>query len=208
MLRRKFLSSDSILVNVGDEKLQIDEECNDMESKTKLLGHAIHPMLIVFPLGLLATSFIFDIIYLLTNSAQWTVVAFYMIGAGVIGGLIAAIPGFLDWMAIPRGTRAKNIGLVHGLGNVVIVVLFSVNWLIRRDAPEAPESVAIILSFLGIVLALLTGWLGGELVDRLAVGVDPGAHLNAPNSLSGRPASENVMKTQEARDKRTTPTAP
>src|SRR5689334_10121778 len=147
-----------------------------MESKVKLLGHPIHPMLIVFPLGLLATSFIFDILYLVTQTAQWTLIAFYMMGAGIIGGLAAAIFGFLDWLAIPTGTRARQIGLLHGLGNLVIVVLFIVNWVMRRDDPSAPENTGIILSFIGIALALLTGWLGGELVDRLGVGVDRGAH--------------------------------
>jgi uncharacterized membrane protein len=164
-----------------------------MESKVKLFGHPIHPMLIVFPLGLLATSFIFDIIYLANHTGQWAISAFYLIGAGVIGGLIAAVFGFLDWLGIPNNTRAKSIGLIHGLGNVVIVVLFIISWLMRRDAPEAPESTALVLSFIGILIALVTGWLGGELVDRLGVGVDRGAHLNSPNSLSGRPASESTM---------------
>ena len=51
---------------------------------------------------------------------------------------------------------------------------------------------ALVLSFAGFVLAGVTGWLGGELVDRLGVGVDDGAHLDAPNSLSDRPAGESV----------------
>jgi uncharacterized membrane protein len=168
-----------------------------MESKVKLFGHPIHPMLIVFPFGLLATSFIFDIIYLLSNTNQWATTSFYLIGAGIVGGLIAALFGFLDWLNIPGGTRAKNIGLVHGLGNVVVVVLFLISWLMRRDVPAAPNSTALILSFVGILLALFTGWLGGELVDRLGVGVDRGAHLDAPNSLSGRPASESVTDNQQ-----------
>jgi uncharacterized membrane protein len=168
-----------------------------MESKMKLLGHPIHPMLIVFPLGLLATSLIFDVMYLMTNTAQWTFIAFYMIGAGILGGLAAALFGFLDWLAIPGGTRAKKIGLLHGLGNLVIVTLFLVSWLMRRDNPNAPESATIVLSVVGILLALVTGWLGGELVDRLGVGVDRDAHLNAPNSLSGHPASENAINTAQ-----------
>jgi len=72
-----------------------------MESKVKFAGHPVHPMLIVFPLGLLSTAVIFDILYLFSNKAQWTEVAYYMIGAGVIGGLFAAIFGWLDWSAIP-----------------------------------------------------------------------------------------------------------
>jgi uncharacterized membrane protein len=169
-----------------------------MESKMKMFGHPIHPMLIVFPLGLLATSVIFDVMRLMTNDPLWSVIAFYMIGAGVIGGLLAAIFGFLDWLAIPGGTRAKSVGLWHGLGNVIVTGLFIVSWFLRRDVPEAPESTALLVSFLGVGLAVITGWLGGELVDRLAVGVDHGAHLNSPNSLSGRPASENASSTGES----------
>lgn len=174
-----------------------------MESRTKIFGHPIHPMLIVFPLGLLATSLIFDIMYLITLTQQWAVIAFYMMGAGIIGGAIAAIFGLLDWLAIPGGTRAKQIGLLHGIGNVVIVVIFIVDWVMRRDNPSVPDNTSIILSFIGIILAVLTGWLGGELVDRLGVGVDRGANLNSPNSLTGRPASENVPPVEPLKD--TTP---
>jgi uncharacterized membrane protein len=174
-----------------------------MESKAKIFGHPIHPILIVFPLGLLATSVIFDILYLLTNDAQLTVVAFYMIGAGIVGGAIAAIFGIIDWAAIPGRTRAKDVANLHGIGNVVVMILFAVSWLMRRDLPDAPPTTALVLSFLGVLIAAFTGWMGGELVDRLAVGVDPGAHLNSPNSLSGRPASESETSHQGLQHDRT-----
>ncbi len=159
-----------------------------MESRAKLAGHPVHPMLVVFPLGLLATAVVFDVIYLVTDAVKWTEVAFYMIGAGVIGGLAAAIPGTIDWLAIPRGTRARRIGLIHGVGNVALVVLFLLSWLLRRENPAAPPTEAIVAGLAGAGLALITGWLGGELVDRLGVGVDTGAHLDAPSSLSALPA--------------------
>lgn len=114
----------------------------------------------------------------------------------MIGGLAAAVFGLIDWLAIPSGTRAKRIGLWHGAGNVVVVVLFIVSWLLRADALGEPGAIPIILSLLGVGLARLTGWLGGELVDRLGVGVDDGAHLNSPSSLSGRPASEGSTGAQ------------
>ena len=161
-----------------------------MESRAKLLGHAIHPMLIPFPLGLLATSVAFDVVHLINGNGRWADVAFWMIAAGIIGGLAAAPFGTIDWLAIPSRTRAKAIGAVHGLGNVAVLVLFGLSWLLRYDEPPDPSTFAIVLSFIGVGLALATGWLGGELVERLRVGVDDGAHLDAPNSLSGRPASE------------------
>ncbi len=160
-----------------------------MQSRVKLLGHPVHPMLIVFPLGLLATAVAFDIVGLVSADASWYRISFWMIAAGIIGGLVSAPFGLLDWLAIPKGTRAKVIGLWHGGGNLVVVVLFILSWVLRRPAPEAPSNGAFVLSFIAVAIALVTGWLGGELVDRLGVGVDNGANLDAPSSFSGQPAS-------------------
>ncbi|MFG1888017.1 DUF2231 domain-containing protein [Micromonospora sp. NPDC049051] len=158
-----------------------------MESRAKALGHAIHPMMIVFPLGLLATAVIFDILYLITDRAGFQISAAYTMGAGVIGGLIAAVFGFTDWRAIPSGTRAKRVGAIHGLGNVVVVLLFAVSWLLRASATNwEPSALALICSFAGVILSGMTAWLGGELVERLGVGVSDGAGVNAPSSLSRR----------------------
>jgi uncharacterized membrane protein len=164
-----------------------------VESRVKFLGHAVHQQLIPFPFGLLATAVIFDIFHLITDSEELATVSYWMIGAGIIGGLVAAPFGLIDWTGIPKGTRAKKVGAVHGIGNVVVLILFAVNWLLRRDEPTAPEAVALALSFAGFALAAATGWLGGELVDRHAVGIDEGAHADAPHSLSGRPASEDRL---------------
>lgn len=160
-----------------------------MESRAKLLGHPVHQMLVNFPLGLLPTAIVFDIVYLTTHNPRWADVAFWMIAAGIIGALIAAVFGLIDLLAIPSGTRASRIGIVHGIGNVIVVGLFAASWLLRFYAVDVPPTLAYVLSFVGIGLALFTAWLGGELVDRLGVGVDEGANLNAPSSLSHRPAS-------------------
>lgn len=164
-----------------------------MESRAKFLGHGIHPILIVFPLGLLATGVVFDIIYLTLDKPNMAWVAYWMISAGIVGGLIAAPFGWIDWFAIPSGTRAKTIGLMHGLGNVTALLLFACSWWLRNDQPQHPETLASILSFLGAGMAALGGWLGGELVERLGVGVHEGANLNAPSSLSNASAGSTKM---------------
>lgn len=163
-----------------------------MEARAKLFGHPIHQVLIVFPLGLLATAVIFDVIHLITGNPRWADISYWMIGAGIVGGLAAALFGLVDWLGIPTGTRAKRVGLLHGVGNVVVVVLFTASWLARRDNPTAPETMALVFSFAGGGLAMITGWLGGELVSRLGIGVSDGANVNAPSSLSGRPARETA----------------
>ncbi|MEX0762455.1 MAG: DUF2231 domain-containing protein [Dehalococcoidia bacterium] len=165
----------------------------------KFMGHNVHPMLIVFPLGLLTTSLAFDVIHLITDEALWAEIAYWLIAGGVVGGLLAGLFGLLDWMKIPSETRAKQIGSVHGLGNVVVTALFAASWFLRMDEPTAPGIVPIVLSVAGVLLALVTGWLGGELVNRLGLAVHDGAHLNSPSSLSGRPAHENADGRQARR---------
>jgi len=164
-----------------------------MESRAKALGHPIHQMLIPFPFGLLSTAVIFDIIYLFVGTPQTAdtlaTVAFWMIAAGIVGGLAAAPFGLIDYLAIPQGTRAKSVGLLHGVGNVFVLVLFAASLWMRYGSGAGagwyrPAGAALAASFVAFVLAGATGWLGGELVDRLGVGVDDGAHLDAPNSLT------------------------
>ncbi len=169
-----------------------------MESKAKIAGHAVHPMLIVLPLGLLATAVVFDIIRAVTDQTDFAVASFYMVAAGIIGGLLAALFGLIDWLAIPAGTRAKRIGALHGIGNVVVVALFAVSWLLRRgEDGHVPTSLAFWLGVVAAVLALGTAWAGGELVERLGVGVDEGANLDAPSSLSGPAARGRPHRTVE-----------
>lgn len=155
-----------------------------MDRTVNILGHPIHQQLIVFPLGLLITATAFDLISLLSGDTRWTQMAFYMIGTGVVMGLVAAFFGLLDWLGIPGNTRAKRIGAVHGLGNVLVVLLFVASFFLRWTNPAVPPTLAYWCSYIGLCIAMVTGWLGGELVDRLGVGVDPGAHPDAPNSLA------------------------
>jgi uncharacterized membrane protein len=149
----------------------------------KILGHSIHPILIVFPLGLLATAVVFDFIHLLGGAATFALVAYWMIAAGLVGGVLAAVFGWIDWIAIPTGTRAKGIGLAHGVVNSVVMLLYAGSLLSRYNDPLRPEILSTVFSTVGAGIALVGGWLGGELVERLGVSVHEGAHLDAPSSL-------------------------
>ena len=160
-----------------------------MESRAKLLGHPIHPMLIVLPLGLFLSAVVFDALYLWRGTPAFGAVGYWNVAAGIIGGLLAAVFGFIDWLAIPAGTRAKRIGLLHGGSNVVVVTAFAVAWWTRTNAIDpTPTTGVFLLELAAVSLGSVAAWLGGELVDRLGVGVHDGAHLDAPSSLSGLPA--------------------
>jgi uncharacterized membrane protein len=96
----------------------------------------------------------------------------------------------------------KAVGMWHGIGNVVAVALFALNWWLRYgNETHTPRTTAFILTLLGIGIGAVSGWLGGEMVDRLGVGVDPGAHLDAPSSLSGVPADSNLQPAETLRER-------
>ncbi len=165
-----------------------------MRSRVRAGGHAVHPILIVFPLGLLTTAVGFDILRLVTDRTSFAFTAAHVIAAGVLLGVVTSATGWLDWLlAVPRGTRARRVGLVHGLANTVVLVLFALSWLLRAGAADWDASVlALVLAWSGLVVAGVGGWLGGELVERLGVSVEQGAHPDAPNSLSKRPVTDSV----------------
>jgi uncharacterized membrane protein len=154
-----------------------------MESRARLLGHPVHQQIVAFPLGLLATALLFDLVYLVGGNGTMAFVSYCLISVGLLTGLVAAPFGTIDWMAIPGGTRAKRVGLLHGVGNLVVMGLFLGSWLLRHGAPDSPESGAFVLSFAAGALTLVTAWLGGELVSRLGVGVSDRAGLDAGSSL-------------------------
>lgn len=154
-----------------------------MEARAKLLGHPIHQMLVVFPLGLLAVGVVFDLVYFGTDNPTFAIVSYWMLVSGLIGGLLAAPFGLVDWYAIPARTRAKRVGAMHGMGNLVVLLLFLASVLLRTDSLAAPPTAAYVCSFAGALLATITAWLGGELVDRLGIGVHDDAHPDATSSL-------------------------
>ncbi len=154
-------------------------------------------MLVVFPLGLLATSVAWDICRLAAGTRMWGVVAFWTIAAGIIGALLAAVPGFIDWLSIPNATRAKTVGLYHMILNLIVVALFVVSLFARLAAPGgygAAGAGRMIWGWIGVAIALASAWLGGELVERLGISVEADANPNAPSSLGRgrRPASPSA----------------
>src|SRR4051812_40577223 len=122
-----------------------------MESRAKLLGHPAHPMFVIFPLGLFISAVVFDLIHLGNGNRMFATVAFWNISAGLIGGLIAAVFGLIDWMEIPSNTRASRIGLLHGVGNLVLMILFAASWYMRwSEVDYLPSTGAMILGFCGV----------------------------------------------------------
>ena len=159
-----------------------------MDSRLKVAGHAVHPMLIPLPLGMFVGTLIFDVVYLITDDLQFATVSFFMAVLAAVGGVAAAATGAVDFKNIPKGTRAKRVGLVHAIGNDIVIALFALSAFLRYRADDyEPSALALALTFAGAAASFVTGWLGGELVERLGVGVDSDAHLDASSSLTTGP---------------------
>ena len=65
-----------------------------MQTPASIARHPIHPMLVPIPIGLWVFSFVCDLFHAGGASAQaWTTVAFYTMAGGIIGALLAVLPG-------------------------------------------------------------------------------------------------------------------
>ena len=160
-----------------------------MESRIKSLGHPVHPMLVMFPVALFVTAVIFDLADMVGGPSSLGEVAYWNILIGLIGGVLAAAVGAVDLLAIPAGTRAKRIGVSHAAVNIAVILLFAAIWTVRMAADERGAGGALFaIEVVALAGVGLGAWFGGELVDRLGVGIDTDAGLNAPSSLSPAPA--------------------
>ena len=148
-----------------------------MYSKIKIAGHPVHPMLVAYPVAFYTATFVCYIIFNSKQDPFWFRTAYIANAAGVIMALVAALPGFIDWaLGIPQKTKVKSTGLKHMLCNVAALLLFAFNWYGHSgqwNSPMPDSSGAIALSGAGLILTIIAGFLGWQLVQRHHVGVDP-----------------------------------
>jgi uncharacterized membrane protein len=140
-----------------------------MSSPASIKGHPLHPILVALPIGLWIFSIVSDLIFKFGYGAVWNDVAFYTIAGGIVGALIAALPGFIDLLSI-QNSKSKSIGIWHMVINLLAVALYAGNFWLRMHRP-ADDSLPIVLSVVGIVFIMISGWLGGELVYARGVAV-------------------------------------
>src|SRR5690606_17351112 len=144
-----------------------------MKSTAHIKGHPIHPILIVFPIAFFVGTLLFDILALAGNRYDLAFVAICLQIAGIVSALLAAVPGIIDYLfTIPPKSSAKKRGTKHGLLNIFVVVLFFVAWLLKRD-PYLPAFWVILLELAGVAGLGISGWMGGTLVYRNQIGVNP-----------------------------------
>jgi uncharacterized membrane protein len=141
-----------------------------MRNPATVAGHPIHPMLVVVPIGLWIFSLAADLIAIGAERPElWRALAFYTMAGGLIGALLAAAPGFVDWLSLAQ-PRVRQIATYHMALNLAVVALYAVNLYLRTQLPPGARA-PVILSVAAVALLAVSGWLGGELVYVHGVGV-------------------------------------
>lgn len=147
-----------------------------MASPASIAGHPIHPMLIPFPIALWVFSLVADLLYYWRGNGHWLLIAFYALLAGCLGAVAAAIFGFIDYLAI-KDKQVVKVANWHARLNVLALLLFAASWYLRTDKGSDMVNdsltIPVALSVLGVIVVTISGWLGGELVFKHGVGVNP-----------------------------------
>lgn len=138
-----------------------------MESRLKIAGQAVQPVLVMFPLGLFAMAVLFDLATLGGAPDIIGALGYWNIVAGLIGGIAVAVAGAIDLMLTPNGTRAKRVGVLQGLANMGVLILFAVILMLRMGNPDRVVGGGLfVVEVLALAGAVFGAWYAGELVNR------------------------------------------
>jgi uncharacterized membrane protein len=162
-----------------------------MSSRASIMGHPIHPMLIPFPIGLWVFSIVTDLIYLWRGNeghTDWITISKWSLLAGCIGAVAAAIFGIIDWLSI-KDREVKKVANWHARLNILALLLFAASWYLRTDnglEMTGTYKIPMALSGVGLIAVVISGWLGGELVFKHGVGVNPQRDTSADEAAKAR----------------------
>lgn len=159
----------------------------------RLLGHPAHSALVHLPLGLLTASAAWDLLGVLGvgpgAGALFFQVAFWSIAGGLVAAAPTVVSGFLDFLAIGKDReKAADLAIYH-LGTMLSAAAAYGGSLVARGGPSPAEGArlgwAMALAGAGLLLLIVGGWMGGELVYRHGVGTDAAPHRNSSSPGNG-----------------------
>lgn len=141
-------------------------------STARIARLPIHAMLARFPLACFVGTLVTDIAYWQTANIMWANFSSWLLAAGLVLGVLAAIAGLIDFIGDSL-VRAQGPALPHMVGNVLVLVLSFVNLLVHsRDGWTSVVPEGLILSAVTVVIVLFAGWMGLSMVFRHGAGVD------------------------------------
>lgn len=144
--------------------------------KLRLFGHPVHPVVTHFPMALLPVSFLGDLLGVWTGASFWWSFSFYNLAIGLVLSIPALITGVIDFLSIPEDGTTDRVAMRHMTIIITAITMYTVSFFIRFGV-EVPAGwrlmSSVSLSLLGLILLLIGGWFGGQLVYRHAVGNEP-----------------------------------
>ncbi|WP_433724040.1 DUF2231 domain-containing protein [Actinoplanes sp. CA-051413] len=137
-----------------------------MDSRLRIANQAVQPVLVMFPLGLFAMAVLFDLGNVFGGPDILGALAYWNLVAGLIGGVLAAAASAIDLMFV-RGTLAKRRGVLQGLVNMGVLLIFTVILMVRMRTPDRVAGGGLVaIELLALAGAVFGAWYGGELVNR------------------------------------------
>ena len=137
-----------------------------MESRLRIAGQAVHPVLVMFPLGLFTMAVLFDMGNVFGGPDILGSLAYWNIVAGLVGGVLVVLAAAVD-LALMRGTRAKRLAVLQNLMNMGVLILFAVIVMLRMQSPDRVAGAGLLfVELIALVAAFVGAWYGGEIVNR------------------------------------------
>lgn len=145
-----------------------------MRSKAAIGNHPIHPALVTIPIGAFVLALIGDIVTSAAQTQFWYSFALCCIGIGILGALLAAIFGFVDYFSVSMTSRAKTLATSHMVLNLTAVVLYIISFFLRLNNAAFHTSRwagVMALEVIALVILATSGWIGGQMAYVYRVGV-------------------------------------
>ncbi|HUR61675.1 MAG TPA: DUF2231 domain-containing protein [Candidatus Thermoplasmatota archaeon] len=158
-----------------------------MQSKVRIFGHAVHPMLVDFPIVVFAVLAILDVAQGM-GALDPGKVPILLVGVGGGVAVLAILTGLVDFFFLPKPTRAHKLAGWHFAGGILVWLWFgAASW----GHTSASLTAATAVDLVGVLLVIAQSWLGGELMERHHVGIRAATEGADPVVLSRKTKSSD-----------------
>lgn len=169
-----------------------------MESRLRVEGHPIQPMLVTFPFGLFACATLFDLADVTGGPDFLGGVAYWTAVAALVAAALAGVAGMVDLWDGPGvdagpGDRIRRTAVTFNLVNAAMAGLFVVVCLIRAGMPDRGASGGlVVVELLALVVGAVGVRLGAVLVRQFDEGRGDATTFDALGPVPGAVLGESA----------------
>ena len=139
-------------------------------STARIAGNLLYPLLAAVPSACFTGALVTDIAYWKSANMQWANFSAWLLAAGLLIAVFSILVGLIDFI-MDRRVRALDIAWWYAAGNALAVILAIVNSFVHsRDAYTSVVPDGLILSATTVVVLMITGWMGWEMIFQYRTG--------------------------------------